>query len=69
MVAHASETGFHLNPTLCATLQKNLEHVVPTRLNVTELEELELKKGKTVEKTSGQSAVRVLISAYQKVTN
>ena len=59
---------FHLNPTLCATLQKNLQHV-PTRLGVTTPEELELKKGKTVEKTSGPSAVRVLISAYQKVTN
>jgi hypothetical protein len=49
-------------------LQDYLKHVVPTRLNVTKLEELELEKGKNVE-TSGESAVRVMISVYQKVKN
>jgi hypothetical protein len=51
---------------LYATLQDYLKHVVLTRLNVTKLEELELEKGKNVEKTSGESAVRVMISVYQK---
>ena len=57
--------------TLYATLQDYLKHVVPTRLNVTKLEELELENGKNVEslRTFGESAVRVMISVYQKVKN